>query len=182
MKSLDRELQRRRIAKALPFISPGSSVLDVGCHEGALFRAARDRIARGIGIDVAAPETWVGSPHELRVGEFPDVLDPDEMFDVIVMLAVVEHVSPEHLAAWAKVVPDLLVPGGRLIVTTPSPRVDEILHVLITLRVLDGIGAHEHHRFDPRTVPGIFGSESLILERRQRFQLGLNHLFVFRKA
>jgi 2-polyprenyl-3-methyl-5-hydroxy-6-metoxy-1,4-benzoquinol methylase len=182
MRALDRELQRRRIAKALPFIPPGSSVLDVGCNDGALFRAAGDRIARGVGIDVRAPETWVGGPYELRLGEFPDVLDPAETFDAVVMLAVLEHVPPEGLAAWAKVVPDVLVPGGRLIVTSPSPQVDEILHVLIKLRVIDGMEVREHHRFDPRTVPDIFGSESLPLERWQRFELGLNHLFVFRNA
>ena len=41
MKALDRELQRQRIRQALPFIRPGSSVVDVGCHEGAFFDAAQ---------------------------------------------------------------------------------------------------------------------------------------------
>ena len=40
--------------------------------------------------------------------------------------------------------------------------------------------AHEHYGFDPRSVPEIFGSGRLRLERHRRFQLGLNHLFVFR--
>ena len=182
MKALDRELQRQRIAKALPFVPTGSSVLDIGCNDGAFFAAAGDRAAKGVGIDLQQPDSWVDGPYELRVGEFPDVLEPGETFDAVVSLAVVEHVPREGLEAWAKVIPDLLTPGGRLVITTPSPKVDEILHVLIKLRVIDGMEAHEHYGFDPRTVPEIFGSDALTLEKRARFQLGLNHLFVFRKA
>ena len=181
MKALDRELQRQRIAKALPFIPTGSSVLDIGCSHGAFFAAAGDRVETGVGIDLQKPDSWVDGPYELRVGEFPDVLEPGETFDAIVALAVVEHVPREGLEIWAKAIPDLLTPGGRLIMTTPSPKVDEILHVLIKLRILDGMEAHEHYGFDPRTVPEIFGSDALVLEKRARFQLGLNHLFVFRR-
>jgi SAM-dependent methyltransferase len=182
VKALDRELQRQRIAKALPYIEPRSSVVDIGCNAGAFFAAGRDRVATGVGIDLQEPDSWVDGPFELRVGGFPDVLDPGETFDAIVALAVVEHVPRAGLDAWAKVIPEILRPGGRLIITTPSPKVDEILHLLIKLRVIDGMEAHEHYGFDPRTVPEIFGSDVLRLEERKRFQLGLNHLFVFRRA
>jgi 2-polyprenyl-3-methyl-5-hydroxy-6-metoxy-1,4-benzoquinol methylase len=181
MKALDRELQRQRIAKALPFIPPGSSVLDIGCSDGAFFAAAGDRVAKGVGIDLQEPESWVEGPYDLRVGQFPDVLDTGQTFDAVVALAVVEHVPREGLDAWAAAIPDLLVSGGRLIITTPSPKVDEILHLLIKLRVIDGMEAHEHYGFDPRTVPDIFGTGPLALEKRARFQLGINHRFVFVK-
>jgi 2-polyprenyl-3-methyl-5-hydroxy-6-metoxy-1,4-benzoquinol methylase len=182
VKALDRELQRQRIAKALPFVEPGSSVLDVGCNDGAFFRAAGARAAWGVGVDLRRPATWVDGPYELRVGEFPQVIGPGERFDAIVALAVVEHVPRAGLDAWAAAVPDLLEPGGRLVITTPSPRVDDLLHLLIKLRVIDGMEAHEHHGFDPGTVPAIFGGGPLALEARTRFQLGLNHLFVFRRV
>ena len=181
MKALDRELQRQRIAKALPFIPPGSSVLDIGCSHGAFFAAAGDRVAKGVGVDLQEPDSWLDGPYDLRVGEFPDVIDRGQTFDAIVALAVVEHVPREGLESWAAAIPDMLVSGGRLIITTPSPKVDEILHVLIKLRVIDGMEAHEHYGFDPRTVPDIFGTGPLALEKRARFQLGLNHLFVFRR-
>jgi 2-polyprenyl-3-methyl-5-hydroxy-6-metoxy-1,4-benzoquinol methylase len=181
MKAFDRELQRQRIAKALPFIQPGSSVLDIGCSDGAFFAAAGDRVAKGVGVDLQEPDSWLDGPYDLRVGEFPDVIDPGQTFDAIVALAVVEHVPREGLESWAAAIPDMLVSGGRLIITTPSPKVDEILHVLIKLRVIDGMEAHEHYGFDPRTVPDIFGTSTLALEKRARFQLGLNHLFVFRR-
>lgn len=182
MKALDRELQRQRFARAIPFIEPGSAVVDIGCNDGAFFAAARDRLSRGVGVDLQQPETWVEGPFECRVGEFTDVFHAGETFDAIVALAVVEHIPRDGLDALAKVVPDILRPGGRMIITTPSPRVDEILHVLVRLRLIDGMEVHEHYGFDPRTVPEIFAVGPMQLETRTRFQLGLNHLFVFHKS
>ena len=181
MKALDRELQRRRIRKALPFIRPGSSVVDVGCHEGAFFGAARHRVSGGIGVDPRKPARWIGDPFELHVGHLPELVDGGRTFDAIVALAVVEHVPPNELEAWSEAVPALLVPGGRFVVTTPSPKVDRLLDLLIGLRLLDGMDADAHHGFDPRDVPGVFENGLLQLEVRSRFQFGLNQLFVFRR-
>ena len=180
MRALDRELQRRRVARALPFVPPGSSVIDIGCHDGAFFRAAGDRVVRGVGIDTTAPRSWPDGPYDLRIGRFPDVVAPGETFDVVVALAVVEHVPRPELDTWAAALPGVLVPGGRVVVTTPSPRVDAILDRLISLRALDGMDAGAHHGFDPLTVPDVLGAGGLTLERHERFELGLNHLFVFR--
>ncbi|MGH9227199.1 MAG: class I SAM-dependent methyltransferase [Acidimicrobiales bacterium] len=182
MKALDRELQRQRIQRALPFIRPGSSVVDVGCHEGAFFEAAQDRVSSGVGIDIRKPERWIGAPCELHVGRLPELVEGGRTFDAIVALAVVEHVPPRELEAWGEAVPALLRPGGRFIVTTPSPRVDRLLDLLIRLRLLDGMDADAHHGFDPREVPRVFENGLMHIEVSSRFQLGLNHLFVFRRA
>jgi 2-polyprenyl-3-methyl-5-hydroxy-6-metoxy-1,4-benzoquinol methylase len=181
MRALDREIQRQRIARVLPFVPLGAFVLDLGCHDGAFFRAAGPRLAGGVGVDTRRPPRWVDGPFELRVGRFPDVIHPGERFNAVVSLAVVEHLPADELATWARAVPGLLRPGGRLVLTTPSPRVDTLLHALIALRLVDGMDAHEHHGFDPATVPGTFGMPQMTLEHRSRFQLGLNHLFVFRR-
>jgi 2-polyprenyl-3-methyl-5-hydroxy-6-metoxy-1,4-benzoquinol methylase len=182
MKALDRELQRQRIRKALPFIPPGASVVDVGCHDGAFLEAARDRVNSGIGVDVRKPERWTGDPFDLHVGHLPDLVDDGQKFDAIVALAVVEHLPRSELQAWSEAVPALLVPGGRLVITTPSPAVDKLLDLLIGLRLLDGMDADAHHGFDPRDVPKVFESGPMELEVSARFQLGLNHLFVFRRG
>jgi 2-polyprenyl-3-methyl-5-hydroxy-6-metoxy-1,4-benzoquinol methylase len=154
-------------------------VLDVGCADGALFRLGQARIASGVGIDIRESDTWAGDGYERRVGTFPDALRPDERFDAVVMLAVVEHLPDQELARWAAAVPPILQPNGRVVITTPSPAVDHILHAGIRLKVIDGMEADEHHGFDPGDVPAIFSRAGLRLERRRRFELGLNHLFVF---
>ena len=182
MRLLDRVLQQWRIAKARPWIERGSHVLDVGCFDGALFRKAGDAVRSGVGIDIVRPGSWPPGPYELRLGQFPEAVKDDEIFDGIVMLALVEHILDDQLEQWSKVVPELLRPHGRLIITTPSPIVDPVLEAGIRLRLLDGMEFGQHHGFDPRSVPMIFESERLRLVHRERFQLGLNHLFVFERS
>lgn len=179
MKGLDRHLQKRRIQVALPWIPPGAHVLDVGCADGALFRLGRSKIPSGVGIDTRESETWAGEAYERRLGKFPDDLGPGDKFDAVAMLAVVEHVAAEELTRWAEAVPTILRPEGRLVITTPSPMVDHILDAGIKLRVIDGMEAEEHHGFDPGEVPDIFAVAGMRLEHTSRFELGLNHLFVF---
>ncbi|HEY3097315.1 MAG TPA: methyltransferase domain-containing protein, partial [Methylomirabilota bacterium] len=56
MTPLDRLIQRLRIRKALPYIPAGGRLLDIGCADGALMRAAGDRVHDAVGIDPDAPE------------------------------------------------------------------------------------------------------------------------------
>ena len=56
---------------------------------------------------------------------------------------------------------------------------DPLLNMMKRLRVIDGMALEEHDNFDPHKVPRIFGDLELILH--ERFQLGINHLFVFQK-
>ena len=171
-------LQRWRIRKALPWIRPGSRVLDVGCADGALVRLAGSRITTAVGIDPAADDTC-DDRFECRNGTFPDAVHEGETFDAIVMLAVVEHVPNDVLTAWATACRRLLRPEGHLVITVPSPMVDHLLHWGMRWRLLAGMDAHHHHGFSPDDVPTVFGTE-LTLVHRSRFQLGLNNLFVFR--
>jgi 2-polyprenyl-3-methyl-5-hydroxy-6-metoxy-1,4-benzoquinol methylase len=175
----DRMLQRWRIRKALPWIRPGSLVLDVGCADGALVRLAGPRIESAVGIDPTATDDSDGRL-ESRTGTFPDAVRSDETFDAIVMLAVVEHVPADELSTWASACVRLLRPDGRLVITVPSPTVDRLLHWGMRLHLLAGMDAHHHHGFRPDDVPMIFGAD-LTLVHRGRFQLGLNNLFVFRR-
>lgn len=183
MKTADRVLQRWRVRRALPWIEPGSRVLDVGCADGVLFDLGRDRVATGLGIDPEPPAEWHGPTGTTRVeGFFPEAVPGGEEYDAIVMLAVVEHVEEPALKVWAAECARLLRPGGRVVITVPSPLVDSLLHVGMALRLLDGMEAHQHHGFDPRRVPDLFATAGFTVEKAKRFQLGLNNLFVLRRA
>lgn len=181
MKAADRFLQRWRVKRALAWIPDGAYVLDVGSADGTLFRLGGERLAGGVGVDLVAPEVWLGGDADYRTGPFPGVLQPDETFDAIVMLAVVEHIEDTQLKEWAGDCAARVSPGGRVIITVPSPLVDKLLHVGIALRILDGIEAHQHHGFDPNSLPETFRGAGFDLLTHRRFQLGLNNLFVFRK-
>lgn len=181
MKWLDRYLQRARIARAKPYVRQGEVVLDVGCADGQMFKQWRGFIGHGIGIDPSLAEPEVTSDYELIPGTFPETLPTGAQVDVITMLAVLEHVPPRQQARLADACERLLRPGGRIVVTVPSPRVDDILHLLERLRLIDGISLHEHYGFRPMDTPGLFPSPPFALAEHRRFQLGLNNLFVFTK-
>ncbi len=181
MKLLDRLLQRWRIAKALPFIPRGARVLDVGCGDGALFRLLGNRIHQGLGIDPMLAAPVREERYALLPGRFPEDLPGTGPFDAITLFAVLEHIPPAQQRPLAEGCARLLKPGGFLVVTSPARRVDRLLRLLFFLRLIDGMSLAEHYGFDPRQTPAVFSLPGLDLVKRATFQLGLNHLFVFRK-
>jgi 2-polyprenyl-3-methyl-5-hydroxy-6-metoxy-1,4-benzoquinol methylase len=178
-KLLDRILQRWRFSKARPFVRPGDRVLDVGCGDGAFFRYLGARLGSGLGVDSMLAEPIEGDRYRLVPGSFPDDVRTSERFDVITMLAVLEHLPEGAVEKVPHRCRDLLRPGGRVVATVPSPAVDTLLHILIRLRLMRGTAVHEHHGFEPSAVPAMFTREGFAALVSKRFELGLNNLFVF---
>ncbi len=179
MRMVDRLLQAWRGRMARPWVPPGAMVLDIGCHHGEFLRSLGNRIGPSIGLDPRAlPD---GSSHHRLIPQlFTEPLEfPDNSFDAVVLLATLEHIQDKDPLGRESY--RLLRPGGRVIITVPSPRVDRILTAVCRLRLADGMCLEEHYGFDPRTTPQHFIRHGFILEHSCSFQLGLNHLFVFRK-
>jgi len=181
-RAIDRAIRYLRIRQARRHITDGSSVLDVGCSDGSLFVALADRISHGVGVDPRLMDTQHDGRFRYIADGFPTDALNAERFDVITMLAVLEHVPDEELSAWAEACALLLTPKGIVIATVPQPRVDSLLHLLIRLRLIAGIASHEHHGADPGAIPALFAHRGLTLRARRRFELGLNNLFVFGRA
>lgn len=181
MTRFDRLLQRWRLAKVAPYVTPGARVLDVGSADGALFRRFGERIAHGIGIDSGLEACVAGERWKLVAGWFPDDLPEAGSFDLIALLAVLEHLPAGEQRAVARECAQRLSPGGHVVITVPSKLVDPIVQALVALRVMRAVGFEQHHGYDPARTPELFCSAGLELVRRERFQLGLNNLFVFRK-
>lgn len=179
MRKLDDLLRNWRVAKAMAHIRPTSRLLDVGCFDGYLLQRAAGRVTTAVGLDPMV-EPGRRSGIEFVRGSFcgPAPFD-DEQFDCITMLAVLEHLGdPEGAASECF---RMLRPGGRVILTVPSPFVDRIIRVLQWLRLLEGVCAHQHHGYDVEGTPMVFRKAGFRLAAREEFQLGLNHLFVFIK-
>jgi SAM-dependent methyltransferase len=182
MNRIDRLLQRWRVSQAIRWVPEGARVLDVGCFDDTLFRCLGERLAYGVGMDPLLDQAVEGARFRLVPGAFPQDRPDGEPFDVIVMLAVLEHVAGERIEECARACYDLLVPDGLVVATVPAPVVDVILDVSIRLKLLHGMSVEEHQGLKPSTAPEVFARAGFALVRWKRFQLGLNNLFVFRKS
>ena len=180
MKRLDYIIQSLRIRKALPYISSGSDILDIGCADGALFRMAGLRLKQGIGVDPGIEQEVAGPNYKLFPGTFPEDVPTHMSFDVITMLAVFEHLTPQSQTNIVSALPNYLRENGKVIMTIPSPQVDKILEWLKAVRLIDGMDLGKHHQFDVQQVRQIMGTD-FSLSHFEKFQLGMNNFFVFTK-
>lgn len=134
----------------------GGRHLDIGCGDGYfLFRSkCRERI----GLD------------KLLGDDVTDTLEfPDNHFDFVTMLAVIEHVAdPQALLAE---VSRVLRPGGRLIMTTPKRAADALIRLYF-----DDVDEQHEDYFD---LDGItrMAAPRFDLTGHHTFLLGLNQAF-----
>ncbi len=182
MTPLDRFLQNWRIRKARPFIPSGARVLDIGSVDGVMFRQISGLAKDCLGIDPTLKLPVTGEGFRIIPGFFPQDMPRGEVFDAVTMLAVLEHFPDEAHAPLANGCTTYLKPGGRVIITVPSPFVDQILKVLTKLRLVHGMSLEEHHGYDISQTAKIFSEPSFRLLRHERFQFGLNNLFVFERT
>jgi len=181
MPALDIYLRDQRFLKARPFVRQGDVVLDIGCEDGALFESMKGVIKHGIGIDPLITDIQETPLFTLLPGLFPEAVPAGTKADVITMLAVLEHIPPAEQARLGKLCYDHLNPKGRVVITVPSPQVDQILHVLQAIKVVQAETLHEHYGFDVRQTPSLFTAPLFRMLHARQFQLGLNNLFVFER-
>ena len=68
----------------------------------------------------------------------------DNFFDVVTMLAVFEHISPNKLVGVLKEIKRVLKPNGRFILTTPAAWTDKLLRFMAKLRLISSEEIQDH--------------------------------------
>jgi|HubBroStandDraft_4_1064222.scaffolds.fasta_scaffold00285_8 ubiquinone/menaquinone biosynthesis C-methylase UbiE len=117
-------ISRRRFALDMleTRISPGSNVLDIGCGTGHLAGELMQRGYAAWGVDLS--EAMVAyarehyDPDRFRVGDIEQIPFPDNTFDAVMCLGVMEYLEKDEHALremWR-----VLKPGGHAVITTPS--------------------------------------------------------------
>jgi len=102
--------------------------------------------------------------------------------DCITLLAVLEHLETSAIDDIVSASSIALKPNGRIVITVPDAKVDHILKVLEMLQIIEGQSLEEHHGYDTRRTREIFEDDTPFIQiAHERFQFGLNNLFVFER-
>jgi len=103
-------------------LSPGMSVLDVGCGTGTILRRMADTCAiNGFGIDMS--ENMIGEAKQkcpdlnIQISRCEDTPFEDNTFDVVTTCLAYHHFSDR--AGFAKEVARIMKPGGCLYIADP---------------------------------------------------------------
>lgn len=180
---LTARIKCNRMRMAAPYMQ--GDVLDIGCGGAEALAYGGPGMSSYTGIDI--PEG-----HVARLGrDFPDHsffcrnLDEDRFdlprqYDAALLLAVIEHVyNQKHLI---QEILRALKPGGRIVITTPTPFGNDVVHrwgvplgLFCRTAYDDHIVIYNRKRFT--ILARDFG---LNIERYQRFQFGCNQLAVLR--
>lgn len=171
-------LRRMRIGRVLPVLRryPGCRLLDVGCgFNHRLLSAVEPFVGEAWGIDRKAPETKRGRLNVVRAGLDAGLPFDDACFDVVTMLAVLEHLDQPH--AVLREIVRVLRPGGRLLLTVPAPAAKPVLEFLsFRLGIVSREEIRDHKRYYGRTDVAAFLAEvgQLAIEDLRSFQFGFN--------
>lgn len=118
-----RQTNFRTILETLDSLSVrhGASILDVGCAHGWFLELAqKDYRPLGLEPDRAVFEATQARKLAVRNGYFPDALDENEVFDVIVFNDVFEHIP--DVGATLAAIRRHLAPDGLLVLNLPNSR------------------------------------------------------------
>jgi cyclopropane-fatty-acyl-phospholipid synthase len=104
-------------------VGPGTRLLDVGCGWGSLALRAAQQGAEVVGITLSSEQAALARQRiadaglagqvEIRVQDYRDL--GDGPFDAISSIGMAEHVGRARLGDYARILHDLLRPGGRLL-------------------------------------------------------------------
>jgi SAM-dependent methyltransferase len=172
--------KRARMADSLiPYELRSGRILDIGCGTTPYF-LINTNFKEKHGIDPALKD--VVFEHDIKLQK----LDIDsklilpfesEYFDIVVMLAVIEHLKSQAASKLVGEIIRILKPGGRLIITTPSPSGHKLLNLMVKLALVSRTEIADHKQiFDHSSLYASleqagFSKDKIILGQ---FELGCN--------
>lgn len=171
-------LRRARVAQALPVIRkyPKCQFLDVGSGwEARLLEDVEPYISRGVGVDRKAPAVESDKLTTLRTDLEATLPFLSHAFDVVTMLAVLEH-SHDPLRVLVEI-RRVLRPHGTLILAVPShaaKRVLEFLAYKLDLVNPEEIADYKRY-YGKRDLRELSEEAGFQMRRYRYFQLGFNN-------
>ncbi len=165
-------MYRRRVEMCLDELSGGEKVLEIGFGTGLSFQNLAEMYSEIWGLDLTADVQAVSEGFKTR-GITPflhngDILHmpfPDQSFDSVLMISILEHLKPVQQASAFQEVARVLKPGGQAVYGVPIER-----PLMVLLFWLMGVNIREHHY---STEQDVFSAaqQSLILFRLKTLRL-----------
>ncbi len=137
----------------------GLRIADVGCGAGLMCEPLASLGARVVGVDAAANNIAAAELHskaaglqiDYRVGEPDAVLRDGELFDVLLLLEVVEHV--DNVPAFVRDAAKHLAPGGLLLVSTINRTLRSYLAAIVGAEIVFRVLPQGTHRWTQFVKP-----------------------------
>lgn len=182
-------LAKKRATLAESLIDPikrSGRVLDIGCGSFPHFLVSTS-FSEKYGVDGSINESlFKGSPIKLKKinVEIQSLPFQKNFFDVIVMLAVFEHIHPEFINKVLKETHRVLKENGQLIITTPSPQSVPVLWILSRIGLISKVEIDDHKNSFAIGKVASFLSDSGFAKKSitsGHFEFGFNMWFVAQK-
>jgi len=141
-------MRTRRANRLIPAKLRNGRILDIGCGSFPYF-LAHTAFQEKFAVDQLAMHEQTASQlriqfHNLNLNEKPKLPFEKDFFDVVTLLAVVEHLNPDSMAVLFGETHRVLRPGGMVIMTTPAAWSDGLLKLMARLSLVSPEEIHEH--------------------------------------
>jgi ubiquinone/menaquinone biosynthesis C-methylase UbiE len=177
-------LRQFRLARVIPHIPEKAVLLDIGCGPKAAFlRSVSPRLHQGVGVDFKVQPFQAGNLQVSQLKFSGQLPFQDGSFDVVTMLAVLEHIEQEQ--AMLQEIYRVLVPGGKLVLTVPSVWAQPVLEFLAyRLKIVSEAEIRDHKRYyDRQRLHRVLVAEAGFQNFRHRyFQLWMNNFCTVSKG
>ena len=137
-----------RANRLIPFHLRNGSILDIGCGSSPYF-LAHTSFKQKFAVDQVPVNPMPVREHEIQwyqidLNTTPKLPFEDHFFNVITLLAVVEHLDPSSLAFLLKETYRKLKHGGLVIITTPAAWSAGILDLMARISLVSAEEIKEH--------------------------------------
>ncbi len=150
---LERFLAKQRSKIANKLISSTyrkGSILDIGCGVFPFF-LLNTTFSEKYGLDKIIQVNYDKKFQEQKIAFINYDIEREKImpfdscyFDVVTMLAVIEHIQPKRIVEIAREVRRILKTGGMCIITTPASWTEPLLKFMAKLRLVSPTEIEEH--------------------------------------
>jgi len=141
------KLYRTRVELALSECRGGNRILEIGFGSGITFLNLKEIYQEIHGLDLTVEIAQVQEVFQqrgvhpiLNNGNVLNIPYPDETFDTVLLISILEHLQPDELTLALKEISRVLKPGGQVVYGVPVER----LLMVLAFRLM-GVDIRKHH-------------------------------------